>query len=366
MTIAEALLPHVAEIPPYPPGKPIEDVAREFGLDPAKIVKLASNENPIGCAPSARKAIAELAAETFRYPDFHNFSLIDAIAASCGVKTDQILTGCGSSEIILIIAHAFLNAERASVYPEYSFASYEGASMAAGSHGVATAVAEDWRPDLGALMDAAKSGKTSVVFLATPNNPTGALTSAEDVHKFAEELPENVLFVVDEAYRDYLDESDRPDVKKLLNSRQNILLLRTFSKIFGLAGARVGYAIGHAEMVKQLQPMGTPFGVSLLGQRAAAAALKDSGFIAQSRTHNQKERARLCARLDEIGVDYAPSHGNFVLAKTGDGVSVFRKLMAKGVIVRPVPNYGLADWVRVSVGLEDEDDAFIEALQSVR
>ena len=148
MSIAEALLPHVAKIPPYPPGKPIEDVAREFGLDPQKIVKLASNENPLGCAPVACKVIAETAPETFRYPDFHNFSLTDAIAKSCGISADQVLPGCGSSEIILLIAHAYLNAERTSAYPQYSFASYAGASMAAGSYGVATPVGEDWRPDL--------------------------------------------------------------------------------------------------------------------------------------------------------------------------------------------------------------------------
>jgi histidinol-phosphate aminotransferase len=366
MTIAEAILPHIATIPPYPPGKPIEDVAREFGLDPAKIVKLASNENPLGCAPSARKAIVECAAETFRYPDFHNFLLKAAIAKFCAVDEDHILPACGSSEIILLAAHAYLNAARVSAYPKYSFASYEGASMAAGSRGVATAVGDDWIPDLDALLAAGKDAKTSIVFLATPNNPTGALTSTSDVLAFAKALPENVLLVIDEAYRDYLAEEDRPDVAALLRSRQNILLLRTFSKIFGLAGARVGYAIGHPEMIRLLQPMAAPFGVNLPGQNAAAAALKDSEFITHSRTHNENERRRLCELLGEAGIEYVPSHGNFVLAKVGDGVNAFRKLMAKGVIVRPVSNYGLPEWIRVSVGLEQENDAFIKALRAIK
>lgn len=364
MSISQSILPHVAKIPPYPPGKPIEDVAREFGLSPSQIVKLASNENPLGCAPSAQREITASAVQAFRYPDFHNFSLTDAIAKYCNIDTNRILPANGSSEIILMIAHAFLNANRLSAYPKYSFASYEGASACAGSKGIVTSVQEDWRPDLDALLDVGKSGQVSVVFLATPNNPTGALTPAEEVYELARALPEDVLLVIDEAYRDYLNENERPDVEKLLNSRQNILLLRTFSKIFGLAGARVGYAIGHSDLIKLLQPMAVPFGVNLFGQRAAAAALEDSDFLARSRLHNAKERDRLYAMLDDAGIEYLPSHGNFILAKVGDGPAAFHKLMTSGIIVRPVPNYGLPEWIRVSIGLEAENEAFIEAIKA--
>ncbi|WP_321490103.1 histidinol-phosphate transaminase [uncultured Hyphomonas sp.] len=363
--MSNPILPHVSLIPPYPPGRPIEDVAREFGLEPSAIVKLASNENPLGTAPAATEAIRQCNEKTYRYPDFHNFSLIAALAAYCGLPEDHILPGCGSSELILMIAHGFLNHERQSVYPRYSFASYAGASKAAGSEGIACDVHADWRPDLDALLQAGREERTKVVFLATPNNPTGALTPAADVHALAEALPDDTLLVIDEAYREYLDEADRPDISRLLSSRKHIVILRTFSKIFGLAGARVGYAITHPELLKVLQPMGMPFGVNMVGQQAAAAALGDDEFINRSRQHNAVERVRLCDWLTKAGFEYVPSHGNFVLMKSGDGATVSRELMKRGVIIRPVGNYGLPDWIRVSVGTAEENDTFIEALSQV-
>lgn len=358
-------LPHVVSIPPYPPGRPIDAVAREFGLDPAGIVKLASNENPLGCSPMASEALRVAAHETHLYPDFYCHTLRHAIAAHVGVAADHVLPGAGSSEIILLAARAWLDAARAAVIPQYAFQSYEGAIRSVGAEPIVVPV-RDWKPDLDAMLAATTDKRVHLVYLATPNNPTGTVIPREEVERFAEALPAHVLLVLDEAYREFLPDDEQVDIARLFARRRNLLIMRTFSKVYGLAALRVGYGIGDPELLALLRRLQLPFSVSAPAQAAAAAALGDTAFVDNARRENETERTRMEAAFDAMGIETIASAGNFVLARTGDGAANARALMQKGVIVRPVANYGLPDWLRVSVGLPHENDLFFENLREIR
>ncbi len=358
-------LPHVVSIPPYPPGRPIDAVAREFGLDPAAIVKLASNENPLGCSPKAAEALRAAVTETHLYPDFDCHTLRHAIAGQVGVAADHVLPGAGSSEIILLAARAWLDAERAAVIPQYAFQSYEGAIRSVGAEPIVVPV-RDWKPDLDAMLAAAADPRVHLVYLATPNNPTGTVIPKDELERFAEALPAHVLLVLDEAYREFLPDADQVDIARLFARRRNLLVMRTFSKVYGLAALRVGYGIGDPELLALLRRLQLPFSVSAPAQAAAVAALGDTAFVETARRENETERARMAATFEGMGIETIASAGNFVLARTGDGAALARALMQKGVIVRPVANYGLPDWLRVSVGLPHENDRFFEKLREVR
>jgi histidinol-phosphate aminotransferase len=354
-------LPHVSAIPPYPPGRPIAAVARDFGLDPAGIVKLASNENPRGPSPKAVEALAAANPDVSRYPDNECFDLRQALGASLGVDPANLLIGAGSSELILLAARAFLERGRNAVLSQYSFVSYEGAIRSVDAH-PKIVPARAMGADLDAMLSAIDAG-TSLLFLATPNNPTGTLVPPSHLRAFLKAVPERVVVVLDEAYRDYLDPADCLGDDELLSLRPNLLVLRTFSKIHGLAGLRVGYGMGDPALLGLLRRLQLPFSVPLPAQAAAIAALGDRAFIDGSREMNRAERARLGAGLAAMGLDFVPSHGNFLLVRTGNGGGLFQALQKRGVIVRPVGNYGLADWIRVSVGLPAENDIFLGHLR---
>lgn len=356
-------LAHVVAIPPYPPGRPIEAVAREFGLDPAGIVKLASNENPLGCAPAAARAIANGATSTHLYPDFDSFELREVIGRHVGLPRDQVLPGSGSSELIVMVARAFLDADHSAIIPQYSFQAYAGAVKSVAGNVVVVA-AREWAADLDALL-AHVDSSTRVVYLATVNNPTGTAVRGPDLLRFVDSLPRHVLLVLDEAYREYLPPAERLDARDLLARRAELLLLRTFSKVHGLAGLRVGYGLGAPPLLQMLRRLQLPFSVSSVAQHAAVAALGDAEFPERSRTLNERERARLERELDARGIGRVPSRGNFVLARVGDGPGVTRELMRRGVIVRPLENYGLREWIRVTVGRTEDNARFLGALDEV-
>lgn len=352
-----AAISHVLAIPPYPPGRPISAVAREFGLDPKEIVKLASNENPLGPCPGARKAIVAGAASSSLYPDFDTFALRECLAKHLAVTTDRVLPGAGSSNHIDLIARAFLEPGRSALIPQYSFTAYERAVISVGAKPL-TILTQDFAIDVDRILEAIDPS-VSVLYLASPNNPTGTRLDNEALYKLIAEVPERIVIVLDEAYRDYLDPADRPATDRLPESRPNVVVLRTFSKIHGLAGMRVAYAIADPEMVRILRLLELPFAVSALAEAAAVAALDDAEFQVKSRLMNTSERTRVQAALAQAEVQYLPSHGNFVLIRAGNGLGIFKALLRRGIIVRPMDNYQLPEWIRVSIGLPKENDLFL-------
>ncbi|WP_404335150.1 histidinol-phosphate transaminase [Sphingomonas sp. MMS12-HWE2-04] len=358
------VLPHVRSIPPYPPGRPIAAVAREFGLDPATIVKLASNESPLGASPAARAALAALPGETALYPDFDCFALREALSTLLDLPTDMILPGTGSSDLFGLAARACLAPGLTAACPQYSFVGFEGAVRMTGATTVITPT-NGFVPDLPALAEAARAG-ARIVYVATPGNPTGALCDPADVLTFLRAVPEDVLVLLDEAYRDYLEPVECVPTKELLAARRNLVILRTFSKIHGLAGLRVGYGLGEPALIAALRGLQTPFAVSSAAEAAAVAALSEPGFSEDVRLRNREWREALRAQLVARGLSVAPSSANFLLVQVGDGAAMFQALMRRGVIVRPVGNYGLADWIRVTIGLPHETDTFLAALDDVR
>lgn len=363
MSKIDTALPHVRAIPPYPPGRPIDDVAREFGLDPATIVKIASNENPLGCSPKVTHALTALASGVNLYPDFDCYELTHALAAANGVEPAQVLPAAGSSEIIQLVARAFLEPGRAAIIPQYSFQAYVGAAMSVGAQALFVP-AQDFAVDLDALLDAVTE-RTTVLFLASPNNPTGTLIAPDALDRFVDALPEHVLLVIDDAYCEYVEPALRFDSVAALQRRRNLLVMRTFSKIHGLAGLRIGYALGDPELLGLLRRLQVPFSVSATAQVAAVAALADTAFAERSRTENAKERARLALELSRRDIAFLPSAGNFLLLHVGAGAELADRLMRQGVIVRPVDGYGLQEWLRVSIGLPEETDRFLAALDAV-
>ena len=363
MNPEQLALERVMSIPPYPPGRPITAVAREFGLDPKTIVKLASNENPLGPSPAARAALVEGAAGAALYPDFDTFALREALSRHLGVSADRIMPGSGSSDHIVLVARAFLEPGSAALLSQYSFAAYQGAIASVGARTISVPT-RDFHLDVERML-AAIDDSVRVVYIATPNNPTGTRIEAAALDELIARRPERVVVVLDEAYREYLDPADRPATNHLPETRPNVVVLRTFSKIHGLAGLRVGYAIADPRMVRILRRLQLPFSVNALAEAAAVAALGDESFPTQARTLNFVERGRMARAFAAAGIEYVPSHGNFLLLRVGDGRAVFQALQRRGVIVRPVDNYQLPQWLRVSIGLAPENDLFLSRLREV-
>jgi histidinol-phosphate aminotransferase len=338
-------------------------VAREFGIEPAAIIKLASNENPNGCSPAVATAIAARGPHANLYPDFYCYELQHASARNVGLSPQQVLPAAGSSELISLVARAYLERGRAAIWPQHSFHSYPSAVQSAGGEAVVVPV-RHWHPDFDALL-AAVTPRTRLLYLATPNNPTGVAASLADIDRLVDELPEHVVLVLDEAYREYLPAARRLDPVRLLARRRSLLIMRTFSKIYGLAGLRVGYGLGDPELLQTLRRLQLPFSVSSVAQIAAVAALGDAEFATHSQVLNTAERERVARALAERGVEFVPSEGNFLLVRVGDGEQFAQALMRQGVIVRPLANYALGDWVRVTIGLQRQNDSFLTRLDDV-
>ncbi len=361
MTASPVALDYVARIAPYVPGKPIEDLARELGLDPVAIVKLASNENPRGPSPRALAAIAAAAAEITRYPDGNGFLLKEALAAHLCLRPDQIVLGNGSNDILELATMAYLKPGDETVYAQHAFAVYPLATAARGGKGIEVP-ARDLGHDLPA-MRAAITPRTRIVFLANPNNPTGTWIPPAAVEAFIDSIPRDVLVVLDEAYNEYLEPADRADSVGWLARFPHLLVSRTFSKAYGLAALRVGYGAAGAAVADVMNRVRQPFNVNSLAQVAAVAALADTSYVEESRRINREGIAQLYSGFEALHVPFVRSHGNFVLAKVGDAHAVNLSLLRQGVIVRPVTNYGLPEWLRISVGLPAENERFLGALK---
>jgi|DewCreStandDraft_2_1066082.scaffolds.fasta_scaffold00228_57 histidinol-phosphate aminotransferase len=357
------LLAHLKDLPVYQPGRPIEEVARQYGLDPDRIVKLASNENPLGPSPRAREALQRVLETVHLYPDGHAFALRQRLAAKLGVTPEHLVFGNGSNELLEFIGHVLLEPGVDVVVSQYCFAVYPLVTRMFGAN-LVTVPARNHAHDL-AAMRAAITPRTRVVFLANPNNPTGTWAPAAELRAFVESIPPTVLVVLDEAYIEFLE--DPPDFLPDLRTgaRPNLLLLRTFSKIYGLAGLRVGYGIGVPALIAALEKVRQPFNLNRLAQVAALAALDDQEHVQRTRRNNRQGLEQLQAGCRELGLPYIPSAANFLLVRVGDGAAVFEALQRQGVIVRPMGAYDLPEWIRISVGTPEENARCLEALQKV-
>ncbi|MGG1944243.1 histidinol-phosphate transaminase [Trinickia sp. NRRL B-1857] len=356
---------YVRQIAPYVAGKPISEVAREFGLDEARIVKLASNENPLGMPDSAKAAMARAAQELGRYPDSNAFELKAALAARYEVPAEWITLGNGSNDILEIAAHAFVEKGQSVVYAQYSFAVYALATQGLGARAIVVPAVRHGH-DLDAML-AAIDEDTRLVFIANPNNPTGTFIEGPALEAFLEKVPRRVVVVLDEAYTEYLPAELRYDSIAWVRRYPNLVVSRTFSKAFGLAGLRVGFAIAQPELTDLLNRLRQPFNVNTMAQAAAIAALGDTAFLEKTAALNAEGYRRLTQAFDKLGLEYVPSFGNFVLVRVGSddgaGARVNLALLKQGVIVRPVGSYGLPQWLRVTIGLPDENEAFLAALE---
>lgn len=370
MTQAEKLLSaptYVSGIAPYQAGKPIEELAREFGLDPARIVKLASNENPLGMPASAREAMLRAVDTLARYPDPNGFDLKAALAARYGVPMDWVTLGNGSNDILELAAQALLDRDASAVYAQHAFVVYKLATQARGARHIVVP-ARDYGHDLDAML-AAIDDQTRLLFIANPNNPTGTFLSGEAIDRFlagvAQAHGQRVTVVLDEAYNEYLDPALRFDSVALVRKYPNLIVSRTFSKAYGLAGLRVGFALAQPALTDLLNRVRQPFNVNALAQAAAIAALADHAFLAQAYELNRTGKQQLTDAFDALGLRYVPSYGNFVLVHVGDAAAVNLALLKRGVIVRPVAGDGLPEWLRVTVGLPDENATFLAAFSEV-
>jgi histidinol-phosphate aminotransferase len=353
-------LDYVRALSPYIAGKPIEEVAREHGLDPERIVKLASNENPLGMPDSARRALLAAVPELARYPDSNAFALKAALAQRLDVPVEWLTLGNGSNDILEMAAGALVGPGRSCVYAQHSFAVYALATQVRGGRAIVVP-ARDYGHDLDAMV-VAIAPDTRLMYLANPNNPTGTFVSADQMADFLARVPSDVVVVLDEAYNEYLAPELRLDSTAWVRRYPNLLVSRTFSKVYGLAGLRIGYGIAQPELTDLLNRVRHPFNVNSLAQAAALAALNDAEFLARSVEVNRSGMAQLTAGFDALGLGYVPSYGNFVLVRVGPAGRVYQELLQRGVIVRPVANYGLPEWLRVTVGLPEENETFLAAL----
>ncbi|WP_132139311.1 histidinol-phosphate transaminase [Pseudoduganella sp. UC29_71] len=359
---------YVRAIAPYQAGKPISEVAREFGLDEAAIVKLASNENPYGVPESAKAAMAAAAAELGRYPDANGFELKAALSERYDVPADWITLGNGSNDILEIAAHAFVEKGQSIVYAQYSFAVYALATQGVGARAIVVP-AKDYGHDLDAMAAAIEAAGDDVrlVFIANPNNPTGTFIGAAEIEAFLKKVPANVVVVLDEAYNEYLSPENQYESAAWVKQYPNLLVSRTFSKAYGLAGLRVGFSIAQPALTDLMNRIRQPFNVNSLAQAAAIAALNDKDFLEQGARNNAAGYQQFVEAFEQMGLEYVPSYGNFVLVKVGKdlaaGARVNLALLKQGVIVRPVGNYGLPEWLRISIGLPQENAILISALQ---
>ena len=352
---------YVRSIAPYQPGKPISELAREMGLDEANIVKLASNENPLGIGPRTRAAIEAAAAEVNRYPDGNGYELKLALSKRYGVDMSSIVLGNGSNDVLELAALAFLGPGRAAVLSQHAFAVYPLATQARGARSIVVP-AKAYGHDLEAMAKAIDE-ETFVVWIANPNNPTGTLATPQALEAFVRRVPERVLIVIDEAYNEYLAPELRAETVKWLKRHPNVVVTRTFSKAYGLAGLRVGYALAHPSVADVMNRVRQPFNVNSMALAAAQAALNDMEFVARSYAANLQGMRQLEDGARALGIEFIPSHANFITVRVGKAGEVYKRLLRRGVIVRPVGGgYGLPEHLRVTVGTAQENERFLDAL----
>lgn len=361
----------IRDLKPYQPGKPISELAREMGLREAEIIKLASNENPIGPSPKAVKAIDKALCDINRYPDGGGFYLKKKLASKLRLKSENIVLGNGSDELIDIITKAFLEEDEQAIISEPSFLEYKIIVKTRGARIKAVSLTKKQDPLKGFSYDIEKilksiNQKTRLIFFGNPDNPSGAYLNGNELRRFLKGCPRRVIVVFDEAYRELVERGDYPDPKNYLN-RGNIIILRTFSKAYGLAGLRIGYAIGPKELTGWMERVRQPFNVNMLAQVAAEASLDDRAFLSKTRSLIRKGRRFLANNLRDSGFDVIEGPANFILFsyKGRTGTELFKRLLLYGVIIRDMRPYGLTDWVRVNVGTMPENEKFIKVLKQV-
>ncbi len=370
--------PFLENLPVYQPGRPIEEVARELGLDPAGIIKLASNENPLGPSRLGLAAMRQALKQVNLYPDGNAFYLKQKLAAKLGVTPANLILGNGSNEVIELAGHALLGGGGAPatspgdggvtataevVVSQYCFAVYPIVTALFGAK-LVVVPAKNHGHDLDAML-AAITPNTRIVFVANPNNPTGTTASREELARFVNAVPTNVLLALDEAYIEFLNEplDLLPEIRN--GGKPNLLLMRTFSKIYGLAGLRIGYGIGHPDFIAALEKIRQPFNINLVAQAGALAALDDTKHIEKTRKNNSRGLKLYARTFRKLGLEFIPSQANFILVRVGDGQRVFVELQKLGVIVRPMGGYQLPEWVRITVGTPKENKRCLEALKTV-
>jgi histidinol-phosphate aminotransferase len=361
MNTVERVPEYIRTLVPYAPGKPIEEVEREYGI--ANSVKLASNENPLGPSPKAVRALRDKADQLHLYPDGDCFYLKSALAQKLGIDAEGLIFGNGSNELIELAVRTFMRPGDEAVMARQAFVVYQLVVQAAGGAGRVVPL-RNFTHDLPA-MAAAIGPKTRIVFLANPNNPTGTIYRRDEWKKFLRQVPPEVLLIVDEAYFEYVADSEYPDSLQYQLQSQSLLTLRTFSKLYGLAGLRIGYGVGPKEIVSLMHRVRQPFNVNAAAQWAALAALEDHEHVRRSLDTNRAGMEYLQKEVADLGLEYVPSGANFLLLRVGNGNDVFQRLLAQGVIVRPMAAYEFPEYVRVTVGTMAENRKFIAALKKI-
>lgn len=354
----------VVRIKPYEPGKPIEEVSRELGIPEPEIIKLASNENPLGPSPLGVQAIKDCAEQVNLYPDGDCYYLKRDLAEHLGVKPENIIMGNGSNDVLQIIADTFIRPDDEVIYSRHAFIVYPLVTSIADAKAVVTEM-KDYTHDLDAMADAITE-KTKVIFIANPNNPTGTMVTAEQVERFMKRVPDDVIVVFDEAYYEYVTRDDYPQTLRYVHEGRTTITLRTFSKIYGLAGLRVGYGIARPDLIEVMNKVRQPFNVSMVAQAAARASLKDVEHVKRSIKVNSEGKEYLYKEFTRLGLSYVPSEANFILVNVKrPGTEVMAQMLEHGVIVRPVAGYELPEFVRITIGTKEQNEKLISALEKV-
>src|SRR5471032_878684 len=358
-----SLNPNLKNLPVYQPGRPIEEVARELGLPAESIIKVASNENPFGPSPLAQAALQKAISGVNLYPDGNAFYLKQKLAAKLRVEPANLVLGNGSNEIIEFVSHALLAPGAEIVVSQFCFAIYPIVAKMFGAN-IISVPAQNYGHDLPAMFKAI-TPKTRIVFVANPNNPTGTLAPREEVIELVNDVPDDVLLVMDEAYIEFLD--DAVDLVSLirLGVRKNLILMRTFSKIYGLAGLRIGYGIGRPDLIAALEKTRQPFNINSIAQAGALAALDDAEHMRKTRENNFGGLDFFSRAFRDLKLEFVPSSANFILIRVGEGQKVFDAMQKEGVIVRPMDGYQLPEWIRISIGTPKENERCLNVLKSV-
>ncbi len=363
MNICDLAPEYIRAIQPYQPGKPISELAREMGLDDRSIIKLASNENPLGPSPLALEAMTEALEGVSLYPDGSGFELKAALSKRYGINSDQIVLGNGSNDVLELAARVFLKPGASAVYSQHAFAVYPLVTQAVGASGIKVP-AMNYGHDLDAMLDAI-TPETRVVFIANPNNPTGTLLTAADLLRFLHRVSPDVLVVLDEAYNEYLPDTAKADSITWLTRFPNLLITRTFSKAYGLAGIRVGFGLVNEEVAGLMNRVRQPFNVNSIGLVAAVAALGDVEFVKRSYALNWAGMMQVTTGLRRLSIEYIPSYGNFISfrVKRGNVDAIYQSLLRQGVIIRPIGIYEMPEHLRVTIGLESQNQKFLQSLE---
>ena len=355
-------LPYISNLVPYVPGKPVEELEREIGITDA--IKIASNENPLGPSPKAIESARTVLTSVNRYPDGDCFYLRDKLSHVLGVKKDTLIFGNGSNEVIEIAARTFMKSGDEAIMGEFAFIVYPLVTMALGGEAVVSPM-PDMVHDLNDMYKRI-TPRTRMIFIANPNNPTGTMVDKTQIEWFINSVPKDIIILIDEAYFEYVDNIDYPDTLEYHEMRESLITVRTFSKIYGLAGLRLGYGVTSSEIVSYMNRVREPFNINSIAQNAALSALDDHDHVDNTRKVNNEGMQYLEKRFSELGIKYYKSYANFILIDLGrDPMPLYNALLQKGIIVRPVRGYGLNTHLRISVGLEKENRRLIKALEEL-